>query len=140
LNNTSSLPVASGARLVSGERLGAITSLIGEGAHFEGDFQTNRDLGIRVDGRLKGSINFDKGGAVHVGPTGVIEGTTIQADHVFIEGRVTGAIIARKTLEISGSGTLVGDAQYDAMIDIHPRARIKGKLEFRGDMDGPIQA
>ena len=137
-NNT--FPSAAGARLVSGERLGAITSLIGEGAHFEGDFQTARDLGLRVDGRLKGSISFDKGGAVHVGPTGVVEGTTIQADHVFIEGRVVGAVIARKTLEISGSGTLVGDAQYDALIDVHPRARIKGRLEFRGDMDGPAQA
>ena len=135
-----SYPSTASARLVSGERLGAITSLIGEGAHFEGDFQTSRDLGLRVDGRLKGSISFDKGGAVHVGPTGVVEGTTIQADHVFIEGRVVGAVIARKTLEISGSGTLVGDAQYDALIDVHPRARIKGRLEFRGDMEGPAQA
>jgi cytoskeletal protein CcmA (bactofilin family) len=133
-------PSTTSARLVSGERLGAITSLIGEGAHFEGDFQTSRDLGLRVDGRLKGAISFDKGGAVHVGPTGVVEGTTIQADHVFIEGRVVGAVIARKTLEISGSGTLVGDAQYDALIDVHPRARIKGRLEFRGDMEGPAQA
>ena len=133
-------PSTASARLVSGERLGAITSLIGEGAHFEGDFQTSRDLGLRVDGRLKGAISFDKGGAVHVGPTGVVEGTTIQADHVFIEGRVVGAVIARKTLEISGSGTLVGDAQYDALIDVHPRARIKGRLEFRGDMEGPAQA
>ena len=135
-----SYPSTASARLVSGERLGAITSLIGEGAQFEGDFQTSRDLGLRVDGRLKGSISFDKGGAVHVGPTGVVEGTTIQADHVFIEGRVVGAVIARKTLEISGSGTLVGDAQYDALIDVHPRARIKGRLEFRGDMEGPAQA
>lgn len=133
-------PSTASARLVSGERLGAITSLIGEGAHFEGDFQTSRDLGLRVDGRLKGAISFDKGGAIHVGPTGVVEGTTIQADHVFIEGRVVGAVIARKTLEISGSGTLVGDAQYDALIDVHPRARIKGRLEFRGDMEGPGQA
>lgn len=138
--SNNSFPSAAGARLVSGERLGAITSLIGEGAHFEGDFQTSRDLGLRVDGRLKGGISFDKGGAVHVGPTGVVEGTTIQADHVFIEGRVVGAVIARKTLEISGSGTLVGDAQYDALIDIHPRARIKGRLEFRGDMESPAQA
>jgi cytoskeletal protein CcmA (bactofilin family) len=137
VSNTN-LPFIDTARLVSGERLGAISSLIGEGAHFEGDFKTAKDLGIRVDGRLKGAVGFDKGGAVHVGPTGVIEGTVIEADHVFIEGRVVGTVIARKTLEISGSATLVGDALYDALIDIHPRARIKGKIDYRGDMDSPV--
>lgn len=134
--NAKSLPVAYAPRLVSGERLGAITSLIGEGAHFEGDFQTNRDLGLRVDGRLKGAIRFEKGGAVHIGPAGIVENTIIEADHVFIEGKVSGTVIARKTLELSGTSTLIGDAAYDALLDIHPRAKIRGKLEFRGDLEG----
>ena len=123
------------ARLVPAERLKAITSLIGEGAVFEGNFQSSKDLGIKVDGKLLGNIVFDQGGAVHIGATGVVENTSIEADYVFIEGKVKGSVIARKSLEITGSATVVGDASYDAMLDVHPRARIRGKLEYRGDVD-----
>ena len=122
-------------RLVPAERLNAITSLIGEGAVFDGGFQSSKDLGIKVDGKLIGNIVFEHGGAVHIGATGVVENTSIEADYVFIEGKVKGSIVARKSLEITGSATVIGDASYDAMVDIHPRARIRGKLEYRGDVD-----
>lgn len=122
-------------RLVPAERLNAITSLIGEGAVFDGGFHSSKDLGIKVDGKLNGNIVFEHGGAVHIGATGVVENTSIEADYVFIEGKVKGSIVARKSLEITGSATVIGDAAYDAMVDIHPRARIRGKLEYRGDVD-----
>ena len=125
------------ARLVPAERLKAISSLIGEGAVFEGGFQSSKDLGIKVDGKLIGNIVFEQGGAVHIGPTGVVENTSIEADYVFIEGKVKGSIVARKSLEITGSATVIGDASYDALVDVHPRARIRGKLEYRGDVDAP---
>jgi cytoskeletal protein CcmA (bactofilin family) len=123
------------ARLVPADRLKAISSLIGEGAVFDGGFHSSKDLGIKVDGKLIGSIVFEQGGAVHIGPTGVVENTSIEADYVFIEGKVKGSIVARKSLEITGSATVIGDASYDALVDIHPRARIRGKLEYRGDVD-----
>ena len=122
-------------RLVPAERLGAISSLIAEGAEFDGNFQTSRDLGIKIDGRLKGNITFETGGTIHVGPTGVIENTRLEADYVFIEGKVIGTVIARKSLEITGSATLIGDASYDELIDMHPRARVRGKIEYRGEID-----
>ena len=125
------------ARLVPADRLKAITSLIGEGAVFDGGFQSSKDLGIKVDGKLIGNIVFEQGGAVHIGPTGVVENTSIEADYVFIEGKVKGSIVARKSLEITGSATVIGDASYDALVDVHPRARIRGKLEYRGDVDAP---
>ena len=124
-------------RLVPAERLKAISSLIGEGAVFDGGFQSSKDLGIKVDGKLIGNIVFEQGGAVHIGPTGVVENTSIEADYVFIEGKVKGTIVARKSLEITGSATVIGDASYDALVDVHPRARIRGKLEYRGDVDAP---
>ena len=127
----------SSSRLVPAERLTAISSLIAEGAVFEGSFQTSRDLGIKVDGLLKGNISFDQGGTIHVGATGVVENTRLEADYVFIEGKVEGIVIARKALEITGSATLLGDASYDEVMDIHPRARMRGKIEYRGDMDQP---
>lgn len=124
-------------RLVPVERLTSITSLLAEGAVFEGSFHTSRDQGIKVDGELKGHITFDQGGTIHVGATGLIEDTRIEADYIFIEGRVTGTIIARKALEITGSATVIGDASYDESLDIHPRARVRGKIEYRGDIETP---
>jgi cytoskeletal protein CcmA (bactofilin family) len=126
------------ARLVPADRLKAISSLIGEGAVFDGGFHSSKDLGIKIDGKLIGNIVFEQGGAVHIGPTGVVENTSIEADYVFIEGKVKGSIVARKSLEITGSATVIGDAAYDALVDIHPRARIRGKLEYRGDVDAAV--
>jgi cytoskeletal protein CcmA (bactofilin family) len=122
-------------RLVPVERLTAITSLIAEGAVFEGNFHTASDQGIKIDGRLLGNITFESGGTLHVGATGVIENTRLEADYVFIEGKVVGTVVARKSLEITGSATLIGDASYDDLIDMHPRARVRGKIEYRGDID-----
>jgi len=124
-------------RLVPAERLGAITSLIAEGSVFEGNFHCAQDQGIKIDGRLKGNVGFETGGTLHVGANGLIENTRLEADYVFIEGKVIGTVIARKALEITGSGTLIGDVQYDDLIDMHPRARVRGKIEFRGDIDTP---
>ena len=135
--STSDAGINNTARLVPAERLKAISSLIGEGAVFDGSFQSSKDLGIKVDGKLIGNIVFEQGGAVHIGATGVVENTSIEADYVFIEGKVKGTIVARKSLEITGSATVIGDASYDALVDVHPRARIRGKLEYRGDVDAP---
>ena len=126
------------ARLVPNDRLNAITSLIGEGAVFEGSFHSKDDLGIKVDGQLIGGIVFENGGAIHIGPTGLVENTTLEADYIFIEGKVKGNVIARKSLEISGSATVLGDIVYDALIDIHPRARLRGKIDYRGDLDSTL--
>jgi cytoskeletal protein CcmA (bactofilin family) len=125
-------------RLVPIERLSAITSLIAEGAVFEGNFHTAVDQGIKIDGQLAGNVTFQNGGTLHVGATGVIENTRLEADYIFIEGKVVGTVIARKSLEIAGSATLLGDASYDEMIDVHPRARVRGKIEYRGDIDAKV--
>ena len=122
-------------RLVPVDRLTAITSLIAEGAVFEGNFHTTLDQGIKIDGLLTGDVTFQTGGTLHVGATGRVEGTRLEADYIFIEGKVTGTIVARKALEIAGSATLLGDASYDELIDMHPRARVRGKIEYRGEIE-----
>jgi cytoskeletal protein CcmA (bactofilin family) len=124
-------------RLVPVEALNAISSLIAEGALFEGAFSSRNNLGLKIDGQLKGNVSFASGGTLHVGATGLVEQTTIEADHVLIEGQVRGTILARKTLEITGSATVLGDVFYDALLDIHPRARLRGKVECRGEIDAP---
>lgn len=121
-------------RLVTNERLENIGTLISESAHFTGDFSSDQDIGIKVDGKLDGSIILKNGGTIHIGPTADISGAKLEADHIYIEGRVDGNVLARKTLEISGSATLLGDAEYHELIDLHPRAKVKGHLEFTGEI------
>ena len=123
-------------RLVPVERLTAISSLVADGAVFTGHFQSPQDLGIKIDGVLEGNIVFGQGGTIHVGASGRVENTRLEADYIYIEGKVSGAVFARKALEITGSGTLLGDASYDDVIDIHPRARVRGKLDYRGEIEG----
>jgi cytoskeletal protein CcmA (bactofilin family) len=122
-------------RLVPHDKLAAINSLIALGATFDGSFHATKDLGIKIDGRLNGNVVFDVGGTIHVGPSGQLEGTKLEADYIFIEGKVTGGLVARKALEISGTATLVGDISYHETMDIHPRARLRGKVEFQGDLE-----
>ena len=122
-------------RLVPMDRLTAITSLIAEGAVFEGNFHTALDQGIKIDGVLTGNVTFENGGTLHVGATGRIANTRLEADYIFLEGRVTGTVIARKALEIAGSATLIGDVSYDQAIDMHPRARVRGKIDYRGEIE-----
>lgn len=124
-------------RLVPVETLNAISSLVAEGAVFEGTFSSRQDLGLKIDGVLRGPIQLPHGGTVHVGPTGVVEAAQIEADHVLIEGKVLGSVVARKTLEITGTATVVGDLAYDSALDVHPRARLRGQVQYRGELDSP---
>lgn len=92
-----------------------------ERAVFDGSFQTTCDVGIAPDGTLKGNIGFNVGGIIYMGPTGIVENTRLEANCIFIQSKVAGSVLARKALEITGSGMLFGDACYQEVIDIHPQ-------------------
>jgi cytoskeletal protein CcmA (bactofilin family) len=133
----SAVPEPTPPRLIPLERLTAISSLIAEGATFTGHFQAAQDLGIKIDGVLEGNILLEQGGTIHIGATGTVENTRMEADYIYVEGKVRGTLVARKGLEITGSATVLGDASYDDLMDIHPRARVRGKVEYRGEIDEP---
>ena len=108
--------------------------LVAEGPAWFGQASSFGAADFDVESRQRKAA-FDEILGLHVGATGVIEHTRLAADYVFIEGKVIGTVIARKALEITGSATLIGDASYDELIDMHPRARVRGKIEYRGDID-----
>lgn len=101
----------------------SIFSLIVERGVFDGSFRTTCDVGIAPDGTLKGNISFNVGGLIYVGPTGIVENTPLEANCIFIQSKVADSVLARKALEITGSGMLFGGACYQEVIDIHPRIR-----------------
>jgi cytoskeletal protein CcmA (bactofilin family) len=127
------------ARLVPAQQLGAINSQIAEDALFEGSLSAQQDLGLRIDGTLHGEVCLAVGGTVHIGPTGVVLDTVIEADHVLIEGQVRGTVLARQTLEITSTASLLGDVVYGTLLDVHAGAKLRGRIEYR-PLDTPSAA
>lgn len=121
--------------LVEFKLLESISSFVAENTRVRGDLEAlnDEDLGIKVDGVVEGSIKIPKGGTVHIGPTGCVEGEVIEADYVFVEGLVVGGIVARKGVELSPSSTVKGSIQYHGAMNMHNLAKVKGTVQFMGD-------
>lgn len=121
--------------LVEFKLLESISSFVAENTRVRGDLDAlnDEDLGLKVDGVVEGSIKIAKGGTVHIGPTGRVEGEVIEADYVFVEGLVVGGIIARKGVELSPSSTVKGSIQYHGAMNMHNLAKVKGTVQFMGD-------
>jgi cytoskeletal protein CcmA (bactofilin family) len=109
----------------------AIKSLIAEGNIITGDM-VFRD-GLRIDGEVKGNLRAAEGGGsiLVISETAVITGE-IHADHVILNGKVTGPIYAGVLLELQPKAHLNGDVTYKAL-EMHQGAIINGQLK-------PLQA
>lgn len=121
--------------LVTPEQLSAVTAFIAEKTTVKGDFEadTDSDVGLKVDGTVQGSIRVpNKGGLVHVGPTGHVKGAEIVADYVFVEGQVDGKIVARKGIELADSAFVRGEIQYGSGLFTHGLAKVKGSVNYSG--------
>lgn len=120
--------------LVSLKQLEAISSFVAEKTLVRGDLEAmdDEDLGIKVDGTVKGSITIPTGGTVHIGPTGHVLGDRIEADYIFVEGKVDGTIVARKGVELSPSCSVKGAVQYLGAMNMHSLAKVRGSVEYVG--------
>lgn len=84
--------------------LDPINSIIGELAHFNGEF--NLEGSLRIDGTLSGRIISR--GKIIVGPKGHVT-TNIKARHVIVAGRVDGNIYALDSVTLLDSSSVHGD-------------------------------
>lgn len=82
----------------------AVSSYIGEGDSFHGDFQLTGAL--RVDGTISGSVRSTN--QVIVGPTGHVK-TNIEAESVIVAGRVDGNIYALDFVHLLKTACVMGD-------------------------------
>ena len=107
-----------------------IKSLIAEGSQIDGNF-TFGD-GLRVDGAIKGNIyaNPELPSILVISETATVVGE-INADHIIINGTVTGDVHAKLMLELQPKARIEGDASYKAL-EIHQGATIEGQLKPRG--------
>jgi cytoskeletal protein CcmA (bactofilin family) len=86
-------------------------NIIGQSTYVEGTIKS--DGNIRVDGRIKGTINT--AASFIVGITGVIEGQT-QASNVTISGKYDGIIVCSEKLILEGNSNVTGDINTKRLV------------------------
>lgn len=120
--------------LVTLKNLEAISSFVAEKTLVRGDLEAmdGEDLGIKIDGTVNGSITIQAGGTVHIGPTGHVQGERIEADYIYVEGKVDGTIVARRGVELSPSCSVKGSVQYHGAMNMHSLAKVRGTVEYVG--------
>jgi cytoskeletal protein CcmA (bactofilin family) len=89
---------------------GAVETVLGEGAVFEGIVSCEGS--IKIEGELKGNIKVAN--SIVVGPKGSVTGD-IDAGEVIIFGKVTGKIDA-EALEIKSTGEITGEVLIETLI------------------------
>jgi cytoskeletal protein CcmA (bactofilin family) len=103
-----------------------IKSLIAEGTQIEGNMAFSD--GLRVDGTIIGNVLASDGGAsiLVISDSASITGE-ITADHIIVNGTVKGPIHARHMLELQPKARIEGDVEY-AALEMHQGALIAGQL------------
>lgn len=103
-----------------------IKSLIAEGTQIDGHLQFSE--GLRVDGTIIGNVQARAEGAsiLVISETGAVTGE-VRADHIIINGSVTGPVHAANLLELQPKARIHGDVQY-AALEMHQGALIDGQL------------
>lgn len=104
---------------------GKINSIM-EGTSIEGEIRS--DSNIRIDGRVKGTVNVR--GRVIVGQSGVIEGEVI-CQSSDIEGTVIGKINCQDLLSLKATAKLQGDINTKKLA-IEPGAVFTGNCSMAG--------
>lgn len=104
---------------------GKINSIM-EGTSIEGEIRS--DSNIRIDGRVKGTVNAR--GRVIVGQTGIIEGEVI-CQSSDVEGTVLGKINCQDLLSLKATAKLQGDINTKKLA-IEPGAVFTGNCSMAG--------
>lgn len=103
-----------------------IKSLVAQGSRIEGHYIFSE--GLRVDGEVVGDIRAhpDHPSILVISETASITGA-IHADHVIVNGKVTGPVHAADLLELQPKANIQGDVTYRGL-EMHQGALIAGQL------------
>jgi cytoskeletal protein CcmA (bactofilin family) len=98
--------------------------VIGQSIQIDGTLTGNEDL--TIDGKINGKIKL-RGHMLTIGPNGRIE-AALRAKTVVIQGEVTGNVTADDKIQISASGSVIGDISA-------PRIALDDGARFKGSVD-----
>lgn len=113
---------------------GEITTLLGQGAAFEGKLTFEGT--VRIDGKFKGEV-FSEDTLV-VGEGAVIE-ASIDVGDVIIQGTVIGNVKARRSIEIHAPGRVEGDL-HTPQLQIDKGVVFDGRAFMKASADKAAQA
>ncbi len=105
------------------QRFSGKTSVIAADAEVTGDLRFQG--AVQIDGRLCGNL-ITSGGLVRVSHGGQVEGE-IRAQHVVVDGHVTGDVHAAEHLELGSQARVRGNLFYGLM-EMAMGAEVEGKL------------
>ena len=104
-----------------------IKSLIAQGTRVGGGRVYQE--GLRIDGDVQGDVFAaeDRPSILVISESASVTGQ-IHADHVIINGRVKGPVVAHGLLELQPKACIEGDVSYKAL-EMHQGATIAGQLK-----------
>ncbi|HEY1102729.1 MAG TPA: polymer-forming cytoskeletal protein [Burkholderiaceae bacterium] len=110
-----------------------IKSLIAADSTIQGHISFGE--GLRIDGKVYGNVLAIEGrpSILVISESAVVTGE-IHADHVIINGKVTGQVNASELLELQPTARIEGDVNYRAL-EMHQGATIAGKLRPIGELE-----
>jgi cytoskeletal protein CcmA (bactofilin family) len=103
---------------------GRVTSIIGEGTSWKGEFSGKG--GIRIEGLFEGKIDLD--GLIIIGRTGRVESELIKAETVIVGGSVRSDIQAER-VEIRSTGKVWGNVKT-TRFTTEEGAYLRGKIQM----------
>jgi cytoskeletal protein CcmA (bactofilin family) len=104
----------------------AIKSLIAHQCQIDGNF-TFSD-GMRLDGQVHGNLtgSMERPSILVISESALVTGA-VEADHIIINGTVTGPVHARVMLELQPKARITGEVVYKAL-EMHKGALVDGRL------------
>jgi cytoskeletal protein CcmA (bactofilin family) len=116
------------------QRFNGKTSIIAAGALLIGDLRVQG--AVQMDGRLQGNL-IAEDGMVRVSTGGLVEGE-IHAQHVILDGEVTGDVHASEQIEL-GAGARVRGNVYYGLMEMTMGAQVEGRLFATRDGAAPLE-
>jgi len=101
-----------------------VAARISQGIKIKGEVSGKEDLFI--DGTLEGKLDLS-GASVTIGPNGKVK-ADIVAREIVVRGSVSGKLTARDRVELSNTGSVVGEVQTERLA-IEDGAVLRGKIE-----------
>ena len=110
-----------------------IDSLIGTSTIIEGSLRFKG--GLRVDGHVKGNLIADpmENSMLVISEQASVEGE-VRAEHVVVDGAITGPVYCSELLELQPKARITGDVHYKA-VEMHGGALVSGKLSYQQDSE-----
>ncbi len=106
------------------ETISGVTSTISRNIKIKGKLTSNK--GLKIAGKFEGEISLT--GIVYIQGTGEVQ-AKIETDELLLEGRLEGSVIARKSIRITKTGSLIGDIQLPlGALNIEEGAVFEGKV------------